>query len=75
MSAPGQIVVATLDTAHLMFTALGTTTEEARDALADAWDAHRAQAGAVLTFDDLVGDIRYLAGAPGTAYRDGTQII
>lgn len=75
MTASAQIVFATLDTVHFTFTALGTTTEEAREVLAAAWRAHRAQTGAALTFDNLAGDTNYIVGAPGTALRDGTRLI
>lgn len=67
------MVIATLETRHFTFTALGETREEALHALRLGWAAHAEQTGARGKLDE--DDVSFLDIEPGQVFRDQTLIL
>ena len=65
------MIIATLDTAHFNFIAMGVDVESARDALARGWDVHRTQSDKpVVDLRFFEDDIRYIDISAGDCVRD-----
>ena len=69
------MILATFSTGSFEFVVLGSSTEDARARLADAWAVHAAQTGAdPAYFREYAGDVNYAPIVPGVVLRDGSPL-
>lgn len=68
------VSIATTDTSHFSWTAIGATPDEAREALLDGWRAHAEEYGCdpeYVTADS----INVITGPVGQAWRDQSPLL
>lgn len=66
--------LATLETSHFSFAALGATADAAINALCLAWGRHQQQTGTAAPWIEFAEDVQILPMQIGTAYRDGQPL-
>lgn len=65
------MVVATLNSGHFNWIALGNTNDEALDALIDAWERHQKEYNGAVSFSEFRDDVMFQELQPGQCSRDG----
>jgi hypothetical protein len=69
------MIVATLDTRHFSFVALGETERDALIAIRRGWNAHRKLTrGHAGPWSEFADSVRFIEIAPGQCSRDGEPI-
>lgn len=69
------MILATLETRHYSFTALGRDTAHARRVMEATWTQHCRDTGAEMTWAELEDDVNYLEISPGEGYRDDRRVV
>ena len=68
-------VLGILSTSNYDFMALGHTKKQVATQLRKAWNKHRKETGATMTWAEVHEDVNYVRIAAGWVLRDGERLI